>query len=231
MKKYSIVLQFMVAVIFILSAASVGYSQEEKAVAPVFNAASKIAIIPFFKGKLDINSDEPEDKLLTCSIEQLCYISEDIRMGADQKLTSFTQTALTERLGSQILPKDFVAGAISKITPFHSEATPKSIAIETGKSLGADFVIVGSVWRYRNRVSARGSSDQPTSVAFVVYLLDVTNGNTIWKNSYIKSQTALTDDISNLAAVIKGGIKWLNADELAQLGVDEVFKEFPYSKK
>jgi len=231
MKRYSIVLQFVATAMLILSTASAGYTQEGKTVAPGFNAASKIGIIPFFQGKFDINSDEPEDKILTCSVEQLCFISEDIRLGADQKLTNFTQTALTERLGNQILPQEVVVGATTKITPYHSEATPKSIAIEIGKSIGADFVIVGSVWRYRNRVTARGSSDQPTSVAFVVYLLDVPTGTTIWKSSFIKSQTALTDDISNLALVLKGGVKWLTADELAQYGVDEVLKEFPYSKK
>ena len=79
MKKYSIVFQFVIAAIFILLTGSAAYSQEQKTAAPVFNASSKIGIIPFFQGKLDINSDEPEDQLLTCSIEELCFISEDIQ--------------------------------------------------------------------------------------------------------------------------------------------------------
>jgi len=228
MKKYSTILQFVIAAIFILSTASAGYTQEEKTAAPVFNSSSKIGIIPFFQGKFDINSDEPEDKILTCSIEELCFISEDIMPGADEKLTNYTQTALTKRLGNQILPKDVVKVANSKIRVYQSGATPKSIAIKTGKATGADVIIVGSVWRYKNRISAKGSSDQPTSVAFVVYLLDVPTGNTIWKNSFVKSQTALTDDISNIKLVFKGGVKWLKADELAKFGVDEVFNEFPY---
>jgi len=231
MKKQSIILQFVMVAIFILLTVSAGYSQEQQTASPVFNASSKIGIIPFFQGKLDINSDTPEDQILTCSIEELCFISEDIMLGADQKLTNFTYAALTQRLGNQILPKDLVTDATSKIRPYQKNATPKSIAVETGRAMGADGVIVGSVWRYKNRVSAKGASDQPTSVAFVVYLLDVPAGNIVWKNSFIKSQTALTEDISNIKLVFKKGVKWMSADELAKYGVDAVFEEFPYPKK
>jgi len=231
MKKYSIVLQWVLFAIIILFINATGFSQETNRTSPVFNASSKIAIIPFFQGKFDISSDEPQDKLLTCSIDQLCFITEDIRPGSDKKLTGLTQRALTEKLGPQILPKGFVSDASDKIRPFPPGATPKSIAIETGKSAGADFVLIGSVWRYKNRVSAKGSSDQPTSVAFVVYLLDVPTGNIFWKNKFVKSQTTLTQDITNFKLVVKGGVKWLSADELAEYGVNAVFEEFPNPAK
>lgn len=231
MKKYAIILRLAAAALFILSTTPIGYSQEENSPAPIFNASSKIAVIPFFQGKFDINSDEPQDQLLTCEIDQLCFIRDDIMMGADKKLTDFTQNVLAERLEDQLIPKGVVSAAITGIRPFGSKATPKSIAIEAGNSLGAGVVIVGSVWRYKNRVSAKGSTDQPTSAAFVVYLLDVSTGNTIWKNKFVKSQTALTENITNIKLVFKGGIKWLSADELAEYGVEEVFKEFPYPKK
>lgn len=228
MKKDSTIIRILMVAMITLMAASVGNSQEDKTPAPIFNSASKIAIMPFLKGKYNTKVDEPLDKLLTCTIGELCFFSDDVRLGAEQNLTNYTQAALAKILGNQLLPIDVVEGAISKITPYPPpEATPKSLAMETGKSVDADLVLTGAVWRYKNRVSP----EQPASVAFVVYLLDVSTGNIVWKDRFIRSQTALTDDISNAAMFFKGGMKWLTADEMARYGVDLVFKKFPFSSK
>ena len=229
MKKGIFLNGFFIVTVFIFTVALSGFSQDEKPVAPVFTSSSKIGVMPFLKGKYDINLEEPLDKILTCTIEQLCYFSEDILPGAEKKLTRFTQSALATRLGDQMLPKDIVSETAMKLMPYPSEATPKSIALETGKSIGADFVLVGAVWRYKNRTTVSGAPDQPASVAFVVYLLETASGRTIWKNKFIKIQTALTDDISNAPMFFKGGMKWLTADELAEYGVNVVFKNFPFA--
>jgi hypothetical protein len=224
------IIRFGMAAFFILLIALPGNSQE-KGPTPLFTAASKIGIMPYLKGKYDISMDEPLDKILTCTIEELCFVTEDIKMGAEKNLTNYTQTALTKRLGDQILPKDLVGEIVSKIATSASSPTPKSISMETGKLVGADFVIVGAVWRYKNRTTASGVPGKPASVAFAVYLLEVSSGKTIWKNKFIKSQTGLTDDFSNAPMFLKGGMKWLTADELAKYGVNLAFKKFPFPEE
>ena len=226
MKKTHTIIRFLMVAALVLLAASTGNAQEDLTDAPVFNSSSKIGIMPFLKGKYNIKIDEPLDKILTCTIGELCFFSDDILPDAEQKLTNYTHTALAKRLGIQILPKDMASDASSRLISTLSKATPHSLAMETGKSIGADLMLTGAVWRYKNRQSP----ENPASVAFVIYLLDVSTGKIVWKDRFIKSQTALTDDIKNAAMFFRGGMKWLTADQLAQYGVDVVFKKFPYTK-
>jgi hypothetical protein len=96
------------------------------------------------------------------------------------------------------------------------------LAQRFGKACGADHVILGSVWRYRER-----TPDMGASVAFTVYLLEVDNGRRIWRGRFDKTQQALTDDLRDAGIFFKEGARWLTAGELARYGIAQVMQSFP----
>jgi curli biogenesis system outer membrane secretion channel CsgG len=106
--------------------------------------------------------------------------------------------------------------------------TPLTLTQTVGKMLGADFMAVGTVWRYRERVGGTGAVSSPASVAFALHLVDVQDGTVLWSKSFEQTQRSLSENILDAKAFFDQGAKWLTADELAFYGVKEILKEFPF---
>ena len=90
-------------------------------------------------------------------------------------------------------------------------------------------MVVGTVWRYRDRGAIEGFPEKPASVAFAVYLVDPETGRGLWRKIFDETQDFALKDMSKFTARIKMGIQWLSADGLARYGVEAVFNDFPDS--
>ena len=101
------------------------------------------------------------------------------------------------------------------------------MAVQVGKELNADAVLVGFVFRYREREGYAYSVNRPASLAFEVHLISLKEDNSIWEGSFDETQKSLSENVLKLYAFLKIGSKWLTADELAEQGVEEVLKKFP----
>jgi len=88
-------------------------------------------------------------------------------------------------------------------------------------------MVAGTVWRYEERGGGPAGSFSPASVAFAVYLIDVTSGRMVWNGSFNETQRSLSDNVLDTWAFMKKGAKWLSAAELARYGVGDVFTKFP----
>jgi hypothetical protein len=88
-------------------------------------------------------------------------------------------------------------------------------------------MIVGTVWRYKERVGGALAVQSPASVAFAIYVIEVATGKTVWKAKFDETQRPLSENILEAKRFLKRGAKWLSANELAQYGVKEIFKGFP----
>ena len=106
--------------------------------------------------------------------------------------------------------------------------TPLALARRVGKALSANAMMVGTVWKYRDRVGGTRAVESPASVAFAVYLIDVETGEVVWNKDFAQTQRSLFENILRAQSFFDEGGKWLTADELAQNGVKGIFKTFPY---
>jgi hypothetical protein len=187
-----------------------------------------IAVMPFLTGKHDSRIDEAINATLDCAVSQLCFNTQDVRSGADTTLTRYMQEALEQRLAERVIPLEKVYRASEGLTRDQTIDTPRSLATRLGEKLKADHVIVGTVWRYRERVGTARASSSPASAAFVVYVIRVTDGKLLWKTVYSRTQKPLSDDILHARTFFKQGARWLSVDELVRFGVNEVVEKFPY---
>jgi len=184
---------------------------------------SKIGVMPFFKGRRSADTGE----ILTCSICELSFKSENMKDGADKAITSYVQEALERRYRDKVVAFDEVSRVYQEIPRDDTKDTPRSLAQKAGEALGADFMIAGTVWRYKDRVRDPMGPGRGASVAFDMYLIEVSDAKTVWKRRFDETQRSLTEDIRGAKVLIKKGAKWLSADELARYRVEEVFKRFP----
>lgn len=98
---------------------------------------------------------------------------------------------------------------------------------QVGSELGVDGILVGYVFRYRERKGHPYSVEKPASVAFDVHLIRVSDGIVAWRGACDKTQSSLMENILQIASFFKRGGRWLTAKELTEEGVSEMLKTFP----
>ena len=189
---------------------------------------NSIAVMPFLKGMHDSSVDEAIDRTLDCPLADLCFDTRDVRSGAEENLTRYMQAALEDRLGERIIPLGKTLTIYQGLAKNQTADSPRSLAVRLGRELKAAHIIAGTVWRYRERTGTARASASPASVAFVLYIIDVTDGRRLWKGTHLETQKPLSESIFEARTFFKRGARWLSVDELARYGIDEIVEQFPY---
>lgn len=187
----------------------------------------QLAVMPFFAGSRRPDIDESMDRTLSCTVEELCAGMQEIDPGASRSLTRMVYETLRLKFGAQVVSLDRSQLVFAEVMTDESSETPRMLAQGFGRKLDADYVVVGAVWRYRDRGQVPGVPDSPASVAFALYLVNVKNGRRVWRGFFDETQRPLTDNLLQARQSLKMGVKWLSARELARLGVEQVMKSFP----
>ncbi len=203
-------------------------TSEEKVTAIYFE---RIAVAPFLVGQRQPRMDETLDDTLSCPINQICVDDPTIQPGAGRKMQRLVHMALDSRFARHVVPMDRVLDAYAGIRLDGAKDSPRTMARRLGESLSADLMLVGTVWRYRDRGAIEGLPDQPSSVAFALYLVEAESGRRLWRGIFDMAQDFALQDMSRFSDRIRMGLKWLSADELARHGVSEVFRPFPSNIK
>ncbi len=102
----------------------------------------------------------------------------------------------------------------------------KDIAIDTGRILDADSVMVGTISQYSDRSGSEWGVESPSTVSFSIQLLSTKDGRVLWETYYTETQQPLFDNILEIKKFFKRGGKWVTVDELAKEGAKVVAKSF-----
>lgn len=180
-----------------------------------------VAVMPFIKGRDPKNLTH----ILSCPYEDFCYKNDELKPDANQIMTKMLQEKLTARLEGRVFPLKKVKQVYAELK--YSKATPLDMAEKLGSSLGVDYVVVGNIWRYKERLGSPWGVSKPASVAFSLYLVSIEKGETIWQESFNETQQSLSENLLKAPAFFKCGAKWLKARELARCGMEDLLKDSP----
>jgi hypothetical protein len=89
-----------------------------------------------------------------------------------------------------------------------------------GAAFSADAVLVGYVYRFRERKGTDYAVDRPASVAFDLYLMDPHNEAVFWKGKFDKTQQHLSQNILDVDTFVKAQGRWMTAERLAEVGLE-----------
>jgi hypothetical protein len=92
--------------------------------------------------------------------------------------------------------------------------------IDRAKETGADAVLSGVVYRYKERVGESLGAEAPASIAFSVFVLSK-NGGLLFGGAVDKTQKELLGNIADVGYYVKGGLSWWPVERLARFGIDE----------
>jgi len=179
--------------------------------------------MPFLKGRDRTNMTETHNSPLS----SLSFDPDNLSPEGEEVITQYVQMALVERFGERVIPLDQVALEYDGLAKDEANDTLKTLGERSGESLGADFMVVGTVWRYRERVGSSAGASSPASVAFALHIVDVSSGKRVWTARFDETQRPLSEYLLDAPTFFKRGAKWVTASELARYGVHQIFKKFP----
>lgn len=99
--------------------------------------------------------------------------------------------------------------------------------ISFGHEEAVDAILLGFVYRFRERVGKGFSAESPASVAFDVDLIRVADGRTVWSGSFDETQQSLGENLFQLGTFIARGARWVTAKDMATNGLNNILKKFP----
>jgi hypothetical protein len=185
-----------------------------------------LAVLPFL-----IERMEDPSRGAICPICRGVYKRGNILPGSQRILTQLLQQKM-DTLGTfKVLPLEKVEDLFSKTDKGQFEIRPLRSAIELGKELGVDFIFVGYLFRFEERIGSRIGADKPASVGFDVHLLRVKDGKRVWEGKFDETQQALSENLLKIGSFVRRGAAWLKAEELSSVGMDEMLKRFPSPKE
>ena len=225
-----ITLQILTVICFSIILASpqqVRCAPQTKEIKAVPIRVDSIAVVPFFKGKDIEQINDPMNKTLSCPLVGLCFNEDSFKPGSEKKVERFVNELLAKKFQERLVPFEEVIRTYEGLSIDPKKDTPRLVAQKLGRALRIEYVLVGAVWRYTDRIGENGTTKIPASVAFVLYLVQVETGDRLWKKAFDKTQKTLTENVLDAKGFFQQGARWLTADELARFGVKKILTDFP----
>jgi hypothetical protein len=181
-----------------------------------------LAITPFF-----IARGEDPGRGAICPVCKRVFSRGDILKGSQIILTRLLQEKMEAWGTFRVLPIEKVEEALAHRDPkqFEEKAIPSSIQI--GKEWNVDFIIVGYLFRFEERIGSAIGVEKPASVAFDLHLYRLRDGKKVWDGRFDETQKPLSENLFKIGSFLRRKASWLTAEELASVGMDEMLKRFP----
>ena len=154
----------------------------------------RIAVMPFLVGKLE-QPDKLIEKPLSHPLKELNIDAANLAEGADRVLTRLVNDVMKIRFADQTVSIEEASVVYADVIRDQTLDTPRKLSKKFGENLQADLVVVGTIWRFREKGTFQDISDSPASVAFSVYLIEVASGKRLWRNGFDGTQKTLSEDV------------------------------------
>jgi len=184
-----------------------------------------LAILPF------IERVEDRARGAVCPICGGLYGKGNVLAGSQIYLTRLLQEKM-EAMGTfKLLPPEKVEEALSESDRRQFDLNPMRSSIRLGQTLDVDFIFVGFLFRFEQRVGSSIGVDKPASVGFDVHLIRLKDRKMVWTGKFDETQRPLSENLLKMGSFVRRKASWLTAEELSSVGMDEMLTRFPGPKE
>ena len=150
-----------------------------------------------------------------------------VRDEIPEERSRFLTSELYQELNNRVKGKTIVALGTStdefiKLKEENPDLDYLNLAMEVGKNLNSDSVLIGNISTFREREGGELGTSAPASVAFGVQLINPATGERLWEAYYAETQETLLQNVTKIGKFFKRKGKWVTANQLAKEGVIEV---------
>lgn len=160
------------------------------------------------------------------------FTAEPVSQDVVQKMTDILFDRLIKQKKYEMVSPGQSRGVFSSIMRSDSNLGIKPIKMfqELGKRFGVDAVLIGYIYRWREREGREYGVSLPASVGFDLHLVSPGSGAILWTDKFDKTQRSLAENLFDFATFLHGGGKWMTAEELAMIGLERMLEEMPGGK-
>jgi hypothetical protein len=185
-----------------------------------------LAVMPFF-----IERVEDRARGAVCPICKGIIQRGQIAFGSQNILTRLLYQKMEDMGTFKVLPLEKAEEAFSEIDKSQFELTPLRSSIRLGKTLGVDFIFVGVLFRFEERIGSSIGVEKPASVGFDVHLIRMKDEKMVWTGKFDETQQPLSGNLLKMGSFVRRKGSWLTAEELSSVGMNEMLKRFPGTKE
>ncbi len=187
---------------------------------------TRIAVLPF----TNMSALYGEGQSVRCPLCGTMMVTGPVRDGAVRFLTEELSQLMRKKMKAGVIPPERAKGVYTTLLNEEGLLFPEvGVVAETGLRLEADAVVVGNIYRFRERVGSDYGAERPASVAFTLAMVRVEDSSVIWSTVFDETQHSLMENLFNIGTFFKRGGKWLTAEQLARYGLQEIVDELPGS--
>ena len=183
-----------------------------------------ILVLPF----KDASMTAGESLNTRCPVCGRVFITGEVAEEAANFLTDQLVSQLKRNTNYQIVYTGFTRASLTALySANETTGAAKKTLADRGRRHGADGVLVGFVYRYKERVGKGYGAESPASVAFDLHLIRVADGRTIWSAQFDETQQSLGDNLFKFGSFLSRGGRWVTAEEMAKSGLEKILEKFP----
>jgi hypothetical protein len=169
--------------------------------------------------------DEPG--MVQSPLSGAVFMAEPVpRFVADKMTANLFNRIVKDRRYELISPAQ-AKGVFSSLISTDLASDDIEIFRKIGQAFSADAVLMGYIYRWREREGTDYAVRRPASVAFELYLIRPDDGAILRKGRFDKSQRSLSENIFDLETFLKGGGKWMTVENLADFGLTNLLGKLP----
>ncbi len=187
----------------------------------------RLAILPFFFERLS----DPARGTVLCPICKAVFQTSPVPSAAGISLTRLLYEKMEALDRFEITPVEKVEEILTPSAKRQFEEKPFPSAIQIGKELDADFLMVPYLFRFEERIGSRIGAEKPASVGFDAHVIRLRDGKIVWIGRFDETQKPLSDNLLRIGAFFRRKASWLRAEELSSVGMDEMLKKLPGTKE
>ena len=158
----------------------------------IYPPLTKIAVLPFEP----VCPGQKEDEI-TCAFAGK-IVPGEVAGEAAAVLTELLYEKLSGKPQFYLVPESQALSLWAEVLSEYTGASAYRLIAEIGRRLGADAVLYGKVFRYREREGSGFSVVRPASVAFALILVRVSDAKVIWRGWFDETQRPLSENVLSL---------------------------------
>ena len=142
-------------------------------------------------------------------------------------MTAKLYEGVQKKGGYELVSPRQAKGVYSSLMSSDADRSQFEVFQKMGQAFSADALLVGNLYRWRERVGSDRGVDVPASVAFEISLIRPEDGAVLWRERFDKTQKSLSENLLEWNTFVRGRGRWMTAEELAELGLEDMLSRMP----
>ncbi len=170
-------------------------------------------------GFLTAMSQWDEPNIVRSPVSGAVFFGEPVAEQVVNDMTASLFDKIVKEKRFELISPGQARGAYSSLKLSEVVGKETDIIQKIGLAFSAEAVLIGYIYRFREREGTDYAVNRAASVAFDLYLIGPQDGVIFWKGRFDKTQQHLSQNILDARTFMKGQGRWMTAEKLAEIGL------------